>query len=251
MNVEAGNDAASESNSIRLSIAHLLLWLTTTSVALAVNQQVSKQLAREFGSIDGPLLSEMTTAWRLVVLAGYAAAPANGAALVGLFAAAVSLFRRRNFPAQAGHWLLVVLGVSYLTHVLRWYGSNLTDWPHWASASFGTADAIPALLFVLSAVRCRTERRWLFTFVLLASGHLGRLLGMVLMLELRDIAVFPGISLLLIVPALLLLCGYLMGLGSAFIDLLARTPRDAFHWIGVIVLLVTTVEFIAAQWLSL
>ena len=149
----------------RLSIAHLLLWMAGTAIALA--------FFRTFFAGDQP--AGVQAPLRFFALLQ---APIVGAALGSLpLAVWQALHGKRGFPHQPGHWLLVLQGISFLAGIIVTLITQPAEPPIGYSQLSLTAATrefwrlVPTLavtLLVLTQVR---ELRWRWMFGLMAIGY--------------------------------------------------------------------------------
>jgi hypothetical protein len=226
-----------------LSIAHLLLWITMTSVVLAIGQQMLRhgQLGEGIASDDS--FSDIRAKWRVTTFVRIAASPAYGAALAGVTIALWRLCRgRQDFPAQPGHLLLIVIAAQQFSTVAVWLLQRFV--PGYAFWMASLVLLVPAFAGAVAAIHSK-ERRWRLAFFLHSLGFVGYAIGIFAFAALIDFGVFPGISLLIRVPSLIVVTAYATGLAAAFWDVRLGIDRDFFHWVGVAALLAVTVETIA------
>ena len=105
--------ATAEGN--RLSIAHLLLWITTTAAVFGFLQRHSPESSPPVSSGDARLdqIREQVREverWEFISMLTFA--PAYGVTLAGVILAAWRVATRRfGFPTQPGHWLLLLLAI--------------------------------------------------------------------------------------------------------------------------------------------
>jgi len=203
----------------RLSILYLMIWTAGSAVILAFYRQTFVQSS----SPSNPFW--LQTLYALLM------SPLQGA---GVGAVALMAWRRfcggRPFPAQPGHWLLVITGVM-----------ALLTWPAYLlnrafSTSFGTYVLLyrlplAILFFILAGyvmTRLRGEPRWRRMVLFWAVAN-------ALPLALLCVAfngypsyrwaTYPELLIGVIVPA-----GFLV---TAWIDRASGVQRDALHWAGV------------------
>jgi hypothetical protein len=211
----------------RLTLAHLLLWLTLTSILMAIQRFPAKNPFDD----DPAAAAEYAARQRMAVMVSFAVAPAYGAALSGTVVALGRAFTRRaGFPSQPGHWLLLILAATCLS-----VASRLIADPNDRSQFLASVQAVPALVSAIAGVVCRRERRWRWTFWLWSLGLFVKLVGvwaLFALIALFDTAALAGISLLLTIPSLVVLGAMLLGLVSSLLDLRNSESRDIFHWIG-------------------
>jgi hypothetical protein len=244
MQVGNAGSAPSESRTNRLSIAHLLLWLTMTSVVLACEQRKAKwDPFEDSTNWSSPEYAAMRTKWRLIRAIRLTVAPAYGATLSGAALALYGIVRGQSgFPTQPGHWLLIVLASQDLLTICQGFARDLTTWVLWDAVVACITFLVPACVATLAALRSNSWN-WRVSFGLWSVGFGGYAAGMVIIYALRDIAVFEGISLVVLIPALVIAASYVCALACSFWEL--RVRRDIFHWIGVAALFAFAAEMIA------
>lgn len=206
----------------RLSIAHLFLWITMTSVALAFEQRrpqtipFSADIATQEFFTEWRAKQSITRTLRLIV------APANGAALAGAAIALWRLGRRRpGFPTQPGHWLLIVIATQYTLLVfVRWLFPRELFFDEREVLVERAGFLILATIAAAAAITS-IQRRWRLSFALLSAGYGGCAL------------LSPASA-----PLVVIFAANIGGLSSLIGDLRIQEHRDIFHWIGSAVLLV-------------
>jgi len=227
----------------RLSIAHLFLWITMTSVVLAIGQQMLRHGQLGDGIASDDTFSDVRAKWRVTTLVRIAVSPAHGAALAGVTIALWRLCRgRQDFPVQPGHWLLMVIAALLFSTVAIWLLQRFV--PGYAFWMVSLVLLVPAFAGAVAAIYSN-ERRWRFAFFLHALGFVAYAIGIFAFAALIDFGVFLGISLLIRVPSVVVVTAFATGLAAAFWDLRLGIDRDFFHWVGVAALLAITVETIA------
>ena len=217
---------AAQSN--RLLLAHLLLWMTTSAMALACIQGSAPWNQ----GAERPEALDMTSALGLQRVLTLAAAPIYGIALAGAALAAWRLITlRHGFPTEPGHWLLLHIAVVPLVAAGDWLLKLPRTNDHQA-----IAVALGALAFVaVSAGSFFTKpMRWHLPFIMAGAGFI------VLALQYWNLGealdgygvdyYFAGGAKLMVLAALILIAG------AVAVDLYTRTSYDVFHWIGVVTL---------------
>src|SRR5262245_905741 len=221
----------------RLSIAHLLLWMTMTSVALVCelrNWQISPFHGQD---TSDPVWNELRTKWDLARAIVLAMTPVSGAALAGAAVAVCRAIQRsRSFPVQPGHWLLVVLGAQYGNTL---FGTNEIDVANGLTLKLLRACAmllVPAIAAVFAAAYC-TQRRWKVSFALFAIGYTAAAASIPILSLVS--ASSNSLTYVIAIPGLLFVLAYSSGLVSSIWDARSHEHRDLFHWIGCVVLFAT------------
>jgi hypothetical protein len=227
----------------RLGLSHLLLWLTLTSIVMAITQHVSKT-----NPFDDAAAEDYAARWRIEVLLGFAVAPSNGAALCGLLLAFSRLFTRRSgFPSQPGHWLLLILAAAYCLSALGHFVTYPSTGQSTRALYLVSGQAVPTVVSGIAGFACRRERRWLWTFGLWSLGLLLHVMGVWALIWLSETAVFPGSSLLVTVPTFIVLGAMLLSLVSSLLDLRTSESRDIFHWIGAAALFAVVLKLVVSM----
>jgi hypothetical protein len=247
-------------DSPRLGIIHLLTWTLGVALILAVQKHlgVVRWSANSFQGVAYLGL-------------GLVHAMASGAAVGGVVILAWRLFNGKPFPTQAGHWLLVALGVIAILGALSWvaqehviqlaeeaaraesdageqghveridgyrrrqlvYMANVTFMGMVSTAAF----AVPTLLV-------RDGQRWTVFFAMLVLLNF--------MQALLGIAVFAIASLDMAsmgVPRPLFLIESILGIVLLAIALSGdrAASRDWLHWTGAVVFFVMSAVPLAGQ----
>jgi hypothetical protein len=217
---------AAQSN--RLLLAHLLLWMTTSAMALACIQGSApwNQVADQRQAL------EITSALGLQRALTLAAAPIYGIALAGAALAAWRLITlRRGFPTEPGHWLLLHIAVVPLVAAGDWLLKLPRTSDHQAIA---VALGALALVAVSAGSFFNQPMRWHLPFIMAGAGFI------VLALQYWNLGeeldgygvdyYFAGGAKLMVLVALLLIAA------AVAIDLYNRTAYDVLHWIGIVTL---------------
>jgi hypothetical protein len=224
----------------RLTLAHLLLWLTLTSILMAI-----QRYPQENPFDDPAAAAEYAARQRMDALVDFAVAPAYGAALGAMVVAIARVATRRaGFPSQPGHWLLLILAATCLSAA-----SLLITATNVRSLFLVSVKVVPAGVSAVAGFVCCRERRWRWTFWLWSLGLSVQLLGgwaLLALLLLFEITPFAGLSLLLAIPSLVVLGAMLLGLVSSLLDIRSSESRDIFHWIGAVALGGVVLELIAS-----
>lgn len=211
----------------RLTIAHLLLWMTMTAVVLAAVADFLPLAAREAPlQVNGR--RPVPTIERVLA---FAAAPAYGAALAGVFVAIGNLTAsRRTFPEQPGHWLLLMVSIVPLAVGAVWL---LDVPPEHENGAMAVALIALALLAATAGTLVPEPKQWHVAFVMGSAGLTIVALKFVALANGGDEAtlglgyVFGGAA------ALAVACAAAQALIAAVVDWSAAESRDAFHWIGI------------------
>jgi hypothetical protein len=229
----------------RLSISHLMLWMATTSVVLAMGQW-------DLSTADIPenLIVEVrlrTLIWSL----GFA--PLHGMAVAGVLIFLWRRFRSRApFPTEPGHWILVIMGAVELAHLaaqvsyLLFVRGQESTVPIWVSRfSRISTSGFEVLLAVVGAYSLRTDAGGG-----LRNGLIWRL--SILAIGLRGVMeIFHSVAInwqfmrpFLGGPAWwhMLRIGYslpgLVAVVAAFLDWRHKQRRDFLHWCGVAIVVI-------------
>ena len=223
----------------RLSIAHLLLWMTTTAAVLAFLQRHSPEWQAPFSSgneaFDQAVAqSREVERWEFISLMGIA--PAYGAALASAILAGWRLASgRRGFPVQPGHWLLLLIMLIPVVAALASLLDSLVQQASIAAIGLLYATGITAA----AALTTRSPPRWHRAYVLTMFGMMILLcqLGLVM-----GIGPNPLSGFVIAISLLFLVSGLVAALGSSVLDLTARERFDYLHWTGVAVLFAAIVH---------
>lgn len=223
---------------VRLSISHLLLWTTTTALVVALLQGVM------------PLQESAGSPWRrtewIVTVVLLCCAPAWGAAIAGGVLAVWRLIHyRAGFPAEPGHWMLVILGTFAVGAGLVILLENVRGPAAFAVVVLlGLAVLIP--IETGFAAWCSNSRHWQFAFLSIVIG----LLGISFHILVAAVGSHSRPAPSLVVLGLLGICVAIGLPPLAFVvavltDLVRRERRDALHWIGIAALAAITAQPIA------
>jgi hypothetical protein len=169
--------------------------------------------------------------WEFISLLVFA--PAYGATLAAVGLAGWRWVRRRfDFPAQPGHWLLLVLAVIPATVCcVAVLSPPLNEFP-----AFCGAMLYVTIVSACAAVQIRSSKRWRWVFILAASGFLIAWVDVVLSALSRDVV---GPRMFAVVGLAALICSLLTALACSALDLTAAEHYDVFHWTGIAVLFAT------------
>ena len=233
--------AAPATPRLRLSIAHLLLWMAATAVVVTLFPKgwLSGPDDRNSPEVYGRLLQQRRTLERLSVVA---VAPCYGAAVASLLVAGVRLlWRRPGFPSLPGHWPLINLGLWVLiagSIVTSAAEPDLSTYNlHVVLQNGGPPLAILAILLLAVGIQAvaavREPRRWRIALRWqLAAVVLPVLAFLLTSLEQRPALAMTG--------TLVVLCWYIAALLAVLAglwDFVSRERFDLFHWTGVVCLL--------------
>jgi hypothetical protein len=216
----------------RLGIGHLMLWMATTSVVIAMGQWDLSTAGLPDNLLAGARLR--TLVWSL----GFG--PLQGLALAGVL---IFLWRRFKshvpFPTEPGHWLLVIAGgerlmflVTQSAYLLAVRGHE-SEIPPWANRLSEVAyHVFPILLAGVAA--CHVKSGWAWQLSILAMGVLG---AMTIfhdeVLDWLNMGKFMGSN----AASYALRFGYslpgILAVVAVVIDRRQKQPRDFFHWCGV------------------
>jgi hypothetical protein len=237
----------------RLTIAHLLLWMTTTAVVLVSlrSQQPPPAERIGFASFLHQARSEeereilfkerqqqVWRRWNARHFVRLAFAPVSGvalaAAIMALWRAATSRF---GFPVQPGHWLLVAIAGLIVLAALRSYLLSLIsrDGTEWLITVIVTG-----LLMAITYFN-REPFRWRIAFAWLTAGF--GTTSFAFAIQCMSPAVEPsnlfglGMFLIGLFPFVAILC-------TAF-DIAQCGRYDIFHWIGIATLLGVLAHIVA------
>jgi hypothetical protein len=222
----------------RLGISHLFLWMTTTAVVLAVGQwDLNTANLHESLAAQVRLHSFL---WSLTF------GPLQGVALAGVLVFVWRrLWSRVAFPAEPGHWILIISGAERLAHLtakvayLSAIRGHESEVPNWASQlTRYSLNGFTILLAVIGACHACGGRVWRLT--ILAMGLLGATTIFHSLASQWLPAMRPFLSGELWM--FLLRFGYslpgLLALVAVFIDWRHKQRRDFFHWCGMTLIVV-------------
>lgn len=236
---------------LRLSILHLLMWMTGSAVLLA--------LRSEEGRFQ---LHEDSQAWEEVLAYVLAAGMAinGGVALASLGMLVQFGFRRSSpFPRHPGHWILIALGLTSVVRIGGWlyemygmprtsnYSANIDRWLQVQLVTFMISLFVRGVILGL-ATKTIDARGWRILFKLSAAAHV--LFAAVTLIAWSETLAAkpkghtdPMLSLIYSATRL----EHLIFPAVCFVLMLAewRRKRDLMHYVGLIVLYV-----IALQWLA-
>jgi hypothetical protein len=235
----------------RLAIAHLLLWTAATGLALLYFQSRRPFPPESLGGAifvtqrGADVKAELAAArqriwrnWHRGYLIGLAFAPVYGVALAGIGLAIYrTLTGRFGFPAQPGHWLLLVIGgimgIVASRHLLRSLPLS-ADGEEFVVSSLMLTVATAAAVFVGHSV-------WRLPMATAACGL--AIICLAYVISFRSRSIEPpglyglGLLVLALVPFLALL--------AVVLDLADRKRYDIFHWFGVAAFLGVLGHFLA------
>ena len=230
-------DAKQPLPGMRLSISHVMLWTATTAVLFGLLRPTFQM---DF-SIDGP--GADGRAFKILLFKTVLAvfAPIEGAALAGFLLAVWRLVRPGpSFPAQPGHWLLIIVGgwvlvfiASLILGKMRLVYSDspalkLTHFLRWS---------VPIALCSLAATWIYRHKfyAWLLPIVGVAIPLIGYF----------DLAVVMSAVEFKIISAITSAAF----VGAIIADIVQHSGHDFFHWTGVVVMGAMLLRM-APYWLS-
>ncbi|MFN0018046.1 MAG: hypothetical protein ACKVP0_07295 [Pirellulaceae bacterium] len=209
----------------RLTILHLMVWTAGSAVMLAFYRQSISQA--QSGPADA-----MNPPWLQAVL-GLLTCPLQGA---GVAAVMLMLWRKfkggRSFPAQPGHWLLVIAGVIALASWPLYLATHMV--PHHGMGLYLAFYRLPLLVLfcILASYAVSTmyvETRWRGMFLIWIMSTIAAFLSVCAMYfglfgyrwgGLVEVFLIGGANFAFLVPALL--------------DINRGAKRDNLHWAGVV-----------------
>jgi len=224
----------------RLSIAHLLLWMAGTAVALTYFRQFFWN-----GDSGDAARNQLQLAQRVFACLQ---APFYGAAISSVPLAVWQWCRgNRSFPTQPGHWLLLLQGVSIVAGILAIL--IIVNPTELITSSYEEAVRhvsqrefwclLPTLTGVVLALRQCSEKRWRVMFWLMLMGYASAILFFGAAGELFKAAEREGgIACYNIATSLLWFFQTLATFVLVFCvlaDRAERLPRDFLHTTGVVV----------------
>ena len=229
-----------EAARLRLSIAHLLLWIAGTALVVAAFPRGWLGGPKTWGDRESYQLrvQKRETLERLSVVA---VAPCYGAALASLIVAGTRLLARRpGFPALPGHWPLVQLGLWIL--IVGGVLEQSSEQPlSYNLAVFrdhmGAALVVLLMLLLAVAIQAvvvvREPRRWRIALrCFLAAVIVPMVAFLIVPLENQRAGALTGLSIVLL--------WYIASLIAVLVgiwDFICRERFDLFHWVGVVSLL--------------
>jgi FtsH-binding integral membrane protein len=217
----------------RLTIAHLLLWMAGTALAIVIFPTDWLPSPAATGT-RAAFLRRLALRDNVEKVLAAIIAPLYGTAIAGLPLAALRLVERRSgFPAQPGHFLLLALGLLYLLGALVLRAPADAIYPPTSLLVFMLLVALVAVSLG-AAVQIKTPAGWCLTF--------RTVLGVTTFLVLGYIAAHwdprPVWAAGLLATSLIV--ASLAGLFAVTSDLWQRQSEyDLFHWLGVVVFLGT------------
>ncbi len=227
-----------ERKSNRLTIGHLLLWITMTGVMLAWLQSRRPPKVEDV-RFGGSYLTagteqerkahyerEQRRVWRQLYAQhwlGFIASPLNGIVISAAVWSCYECFIRRfRFPSQPGHWLLLAMFVVLAAMWMRAFLMARGD--RWVGEFVPLATA--CLPFAGIAAMNRAYAGWTLVFALLSIGCASLAIAWVL--------VDPQVYGTLIGECMLLISAFpFWVLACSFNDIFQRRRFDIFHWLGV------------------
>lgn len=246
----------------KLSIAHLMLWTLGTAIVLALSRlQISAFEMPRVAGVGDAATTGLQTFFRLSAIV---TAPFTGIAVALLLVAAARCYRRQPLPlSQPGHWILLIGGTIFiLTALVRLIQVLLT--PLVAGEGAGGMmnwfflGQLPVVILSFGgaglyymAWRCTAgPPRWSFHFASSAAGYAYIVVGGVLSSVLMTAGLIPSDFLKMIVAfvAIPFYLAWVVSFPYAVIrDLLLKEYRDALHWAGVALVVVSLLQGIAQK----
>ena len=247
----------------RLSIGHLLAWLTLTAVEFAVHTNALSGAANRWELFEAIYGSEAAGAMlflcRLGIVLEWCVLPFFALGLVGLLLWPWRAWKATgSFPRQPGHWLLIAVGAAASVEMLAtlFYDTLLYDIEGEVLSSEallftmyilrGLIALSPAVVLLIGLRRHAETRMWKTCLGLLSVGLVVR--------AATDFVTAVDVLRLLIIPQWLtplgggtiLLALVLTGI-ACVVDQRRSVPRDLFHGLGVIAA-IALVFFRLIQW---
>jgi hypothetical protein len=214
----------------RLTIAHLLLWMTTTALFMAITAPPLKLVQGYSDEQDASYQQQIRVLQYIII----AISPFAGA---GIAAVVLAIWRRlkggQPFPTQPGHWLLIFLGTGTSVRLLfaiieRMSIAYIDSGFILIVTGLGVSILLMAAVLIAAIADVREPARWRFTFQILAACF-AALLGTVCCTP-----PFGGVGLVLLLFAILYLSVPVSILVAAARDLAVGADYDVFHWVGVV-----------------
>lgn len=236
----------------RLAIAHLLLWTAATGLALLYFQSRRPPPQDSIGfasfltqSGGSDAKAEMAAArqriwnsWQRAYLVGLAFSPIYGAALAGIgLAIGRTVTGRFGFPAQPGHWLLLVIGGTTAIVASR---QLLRSLPLSDDGEDFVLTCLMLMVVTAAAVGVG-HSPWRLPMATAVCGF--AIICLAYVISFRSQSIEPpglyglGLFVIALVPFLALL--------AVGLDLANRKRYDIFHWFGVAAFLGVLGHFLA------
>ena len=230
-------DAKQPRPGIRLSISHVMLWMATTGVLFGLLRPTF-QMDFSIGGAESGVRDFKILLFK-VVLAVFA--PIEGAALAGFLLAVWRLVRPGPpFPAQPGHWLLIIFGGRVLVFITSLILSEM----RLVYSESAALKVIHFLNWVVPIALCALATTWIcrhnfYAWLLPIVGVAIPLIGYFDLSVAMSAVVFNIIS--AITSAAFV--------GAIIADIVQGTRCDFFHWTGVVVMGATLLRA-APYWFS-
>jgi hypothetical protein len=241
---------------LRLSIAHLMLWTLGTAIALA--------LFRPYLESQSPRTNEPAVRYfqfqKGITLA---LIPFGGASIGALILAAIHRARGgKLFPVQPGHWLLIVFAMSYFSSALGrllLFTRESVELSRAAAAYWGFTGLAMMMVAVqvLPLLLVRDAPRWRVLFVVEVIRRVANVvttgLNAIWITSLASGG--PSLDYLRLasgVTSLLLLAAGVVYLITFLREVAVRPQRDYLHWVGCLTHLAALAIFavqLLAPWL--
>jgi hypothetical protein len=234
----------------RLTLAHLLLWITMTAWVLSFFQpQRAVRLEAAAAPDAGPTQVEpipLFSVPRWVEIASMLAlGPASGAGAAGVALCLWRIAARRfGFPTQPGHWLLLLIGGDWILVQVLDVATRLGPIGRQSGdLHLLGAEILGAALMTAAVCHPQFPARWRIAFGLAACGSiLGAAMMVVYLiagavgkppdsLESVALPIFTG---LMFVALLALLGSVGTALVAGIVDCFHPEGFDLFHWAGIL-----------------
>ena len=158
----------------RFGIVHVLVWTALTAVLLAVDREISV-----------PSAGQTYVAIHLAFRTFYAIL--GGAAVTGLWITVSKRSQLRTAALEPGQWLLVLIGITVLSHVVVQLGLVFLDamtmhrYRFLLGWTWVARYVLITLLFVVVALRFIASRQWRIALLVMAAVELIRAKTIVLL----------------------------------------------------------------------
>lgn len=228
----------------RLGIIHLLAWMTTTAVVMSFHA-----LMNQSGSSTPPAASVEIRRW----VVEFRDAVLVGAGLVGLTVVLLAKARREAGRLQPGHWLVAVMSLSTLAHwainraiYVLVMGASLEHYrlgQPWIFGLHGLVGLAAGGVYFYLACGRRESRRWQIVFGFLTVRSLicvGQIFA-------GRFTISLSAFVMLLTPTLVTPIALVV---TSWLDLRRGPRRDWVHWLGVAMVLIGDIWFVA-NWVFL
>jgi len=225
----------------RLTIAHLLAWITLAAVCMKA------VVAFELAGVIPP----SSAAWGALTYKAltYLSAAFYSAGIVGAFVILRDKCRGIAGRLQPGHWLLAIISILFVLHMLISLARLLCVGSFKPSDSssnlaiatillfYGASEFAATAAFVWMAIRLRAGWLWrVSAAVLVIRNAVGALfyLAIVWVTSGHSPIGYDTLSLMYAVQAFTAVVAMFVLLASALVDLARRRRCDALHWLGLV-----------------